>query len=102
MTTDARTSSSAGSEATHRSGLLAAHPWAAVVLLMLLLVLAAMVYIAIGNTTTLAYLPLTIACLHSLVPAAMRAQVSAVMMFCAGVFGGLGPLFVGMISDALT
>jgi MFS family permease len=57
---------------------------------------------AIANDTTLAYLPLTIAVLHSLVPAERRAQISAAQMFCAGVFGGLGPLMTGMISDALT
>jgi hypothetical protein len=60
------------------------------------------VYIALGNLISTSYLALLVACLHGLVPVAVRARVSAVLLFCTAILGGLGPLFAGMISDALT
>lgn len=48
------------------------------------------------------YLVLTIAPLHGLVPASMRAQTSAIALFCTSTIGGLGPVVTGMVSDVLT
>ncbi len=48
------------------------------------------------------YLPPCIAMAHALVPANMRALASAILFFILNLIGlGLGPLFVGAISDAL-
>ncbi len=48
------------------------------------------------------YLGPTIAISHTLVSASMRAMASAVLFFVLNLIGlGLGPLFVGLISDAL-
>jgi MFS family permease len=60
-----------------------------------------LVCISLSNTAGTAYLALTVACLHSLVPAEMRAQTSSVLLLLASSVGGLGPLITGMISDAL-
>lgn len=50
----------------------------------------------------LLYLAPTFATVHAIVPARIRATASAVMYFGMGLFGmSLGPLFVGMASDAL-
>jgi predicted MFS family arabinose efflux permease len=62
---------------------------------------AAMTCITISATMGTAYMALAVACLHSLVPPAMRAQTSAVLLFSSSIFGGLGPLFTGMLSDRL-
>lgn len=61
----------------------------------------ALVLLGLTTMITNGYLALTVACLHGLVPAAMRARTSAVMLFCSALFGGLGPLLAGMISDVL-
>ncbi|CAN7627958.1 MFS transporter [Phenylobacterium sp. LjRoot225] len=62
----------------------------------------AVLCIAISNLVGGAYLALTVACLHSLAPVTVRARISAVLLFCTAMMGGLGPLFAGMISDVLT
>ena len=61
----------------------------------------AMIFISISTTMGVAYTGLVVACLHSLVPAAMRAQASAVLLLCGALAGGFGPLLTGIISDAL-
>ncbi|CAN7607533.1 MFS transporter [Phenylobacterium sp. LjRoot219] len=63
---------------------------------------AALLCVALSNLVSTAYLALTVACLHSLVPVAVRARSSAILLFWTAMMGGLGPLFAGMISDALT
>jgi len=63
---------------------------------------AAIPFLAIAAIMGTAYLGLTVGALHNLVPAAMRAQASALLLFGNSVLGGLGPLFVGILSDALT
>lgn len=61
----------------------------------------AVVLIVLSTLTGAFYIPLTVAALHGVVAPSMRAQASAVLLFSSSVAGGLGPLFVGMISDAL-
>lgn len=63
---------------------------------------AALVCVALGNFASASYLALAVSSLHSLAPPAVRAQLSAVLLFSMAVLGGLGPLIAGMISDALT
>lgn len=53
------------------------------------------------SITTMAVFPPTVSALHRLVEPALRAQASAMALFFAAAFGGLGPFFVGMISDRL-
>jgi MFS family permease len=49
------------------------------------------------------YLPPTMALIQTLSPVPMRAVASATKMFCLNLIGmGLGPLIVGLLSDALT
>ena len=62
----------------------------------------ALLCMAVAVSTSSLYVPLTVGCIHSLVPAAMRGRSSAVLQFFIAVFGGLGPVMVGAISDALT
>ncbi|WP_052117860.1 MFS transporter [Novosphingobium pentaromativorans] len=62
----------------------------------------AMIGLAVANITVIAYAPPVISALHRLVPSHARATASALMLFCNAIAGGLGPLAVGMISDALT
>lgn len=62
----------------------------------------ALLCIALSNLVSTAYLALTVACLHSLVPVEVRARSSAILLFWTAMMGGLGPLLAGMISDALT
>jgi len=61
----------------------------------------ALVLAAISSVVPVAYLAPVVAALHSLVPSAVRAQVSALLLLCTAIMGGLGPLAVGLISDAL-
>ena len=61
----------------------------------------AVILVAVSTTVVTAYLGLTVACLHSVTPAPMRARASAVLLFCSAMFGSLGPLIVGRISDVL-
>jgi MFS family permease len=49
-----------------------------------------------------AYSAPVVAALHRLSPLEFRARASALLLLCSGIFGGLGPLIVGAISDALT
>lgn len=56
---------------------------------------------AIGSVVPVAYLAPVVVTLHGLVPASRRAQASALLLLCTALVGGLGPLAVGMVSDAL-
>lgn len=54
----------------------------------------------LGATCNATYLPSAIAMAHSLVSPAMRATVSAILFLIINLIGmGLGPVFVGAISD---
>jgi predicted MFS family arabinose efflux permease len=64
--------------------------------------LIATVCIGLSYGVMAAFLALTVAPLHSLVPVSMRAQTSAMLLFVSAIVGGLGPVFAGLISDALT
>jgi len=61
----------------------------------------AVVCLAVNYIIPIAYAGPVIAALHRLSPLEFRARASALLLFCSGVFGGLGPLIVGAISDAL-
>ena len=63
---------------------------------------AAVICMGLGVSTSSLYVPLTFGCVHSLVPAAIRGRSSAVLQFFIAIFGGLGPVLVGAISDALS
>ncbi len=61
----------------------------------------ALILTAPFNFLTAAYLGAVLAVSHNLVTARMRALTSAVLFFVLNLIGlGLGPLFVGMLSDA--
>jgi MFS family permease len=57
--------------------------------------------LAANHIIPVAYSGPTIAALHRLCPLEVRAQASALLLLCSGLAGGIGPLVVGMISDAL-
>lgn len=59
------------------------------------------VLLALSGLIGAAYLPPVVAAIQRLVPADMRATASAVLMLFTALAGGLGPLMVGMASDAL-
>lgn len=61
----------------------------------------ALVLVAGASVVPVAYLAPVVATVHRLVPASHRAQASAALLFATGVLGGLGPLAVGLVSDAL-
>ena len=61
----------------------------------------ALILAAIGSVVPVAYLAPVVVTLHGLVPPSGRAQASAWLLMCTALLGGLGPLFVGMLSDAL-
>ncbi len=59
--------------------------------------------IFIVNVLGTLYLPPAIAIIHRLVSPRMRAMSSAILFFILNLIGlGLGPLFIGWLSDALT
>jgi MFS family permease len=62
----------------------------------------AMVGLALGNMVTVAYQAPVIASMQRLVALNMRATASAVLLFATALFGGAGPLIIGMMSDGLT
>ena len=57
--------------------------------------------IAFGAACLNSYLTLTVVALYRLVSANVRARTSATLLFSTALFGGAGPLFVGLLSDAL-
>ena len=61
-----------------------------------------LVLIVVATVLNYFYYGPTFACVHGLVPPQARAMASAVMLFAQNLIGlGLGPLFFGMLSDAL-
>jgi len=56
---------------------------------------------AVANAVGLAYLAPTISSVQRLTPPNLRAMGSAFLLLAVSLIGGLGPLIVGMISDAL-
>jgi predicted MFS family arabinose efflux permease len=62
----------------------------------------AMIGLALGSTMTVAYQAPVVASMLRLVPINMRATSSAILLFSTAMFGGLGPLLIGLISDRLT
>jgi predicted MFS family arabinose efflux permease len=61
----------------------------------------ALALVTVGSVVPVAYLAPVVASLHRLVPESRRAQVSALMLLCTALVGGVGPLAVGVISDML-
>lgn len=62
---------------------------------------ASFVLLSLGNVIGSAYMPPTVAAIQRLAPPDLRASASAIMLLFTALAGGLGPLLVGMISDAL-
>jgi MFS family permease len=61
----------------------------------------ALTCLTVNYAICLAFLGPAVAALHRLVPVEMRARASAIMILGNAVFGGLGPLAAGVISDRL-
>jgi len=61
----------------------------------------ALALVTVGSVVPVAYLAPVVATLHRLVPESRRAQVSALMLLCTALVGGVGPLAVGVVSDML-
>ena len=61
----------------------------------------AVFFIALSYVIGTAHMAPSIAAIQRLVPAEQRATASAVFLFFSSILGALGPLLVGMISDAL-
>jgi MFS family permease len=59
-------------------------------------------FLALATIAASIWLPLTVAAMQRVTPPAQRATASAVLLFCAALFGSAGPLAAGMLSDALT
>ena len=59
------------------------------------------VLLGLGAACINAYIPLTVLALYRLVSPEVRARTSATLLFATACFGGLGPLLVGLTSDAL-
>jgi MFS family permease len=62
---------------------------------------AALVFLGLSYIVGSAYIAPSIAAIQQLVPNALRATASAVLLFFAAVVGAVGPFVVGLISDAL-
>jgi predicted MFS family arabinose efflux permease len=63
----------------------------------------ALLWLVIPTIVGAFYFGPTLAMLHTLVKPEMRSLASAIMLFINNIFGlGIGPLMVGMMSDALT
>lgn len=58
--------------------------------------------IALMNCIGIGYLVPVVTAIQRLSPSSMRGTASAVVLFAVSVIGGVGPLVVGLISDALT
>jgi predicted MFS family arabinose efflux permease len=63
--------------------------------------MVAAVLVAAASAVSAAYLAPVIAALHRLCPQEFRATASAVLLLSTGLLGALGPLLIGVISDAL-
>jgi predicted MFS family arabinose efflux permease len=64
---------------------------------------AALLWLIIPTMVGALYFGPTLAMLHTLVKPEMRSLASAILLFVNNIFGlGLGPLMVGIMSDALT
>lgn len=61
----------------------------------------AMLGLAINLAIAMVYAAPITAALHRLAPVDLRARVSALLLLATAILGGLGPLFAGMVSDAL-
>jgi predicted MFS family arabinose efflux permease len=61
----------------------------------------ALVLLAASFLPVAVYLTPVVSAMQRITPVEMRATASAVLLMFAGVFGGIGPLLTGMISDAL-
>ena len=62
----------------------------------------ALLWLIVPTMTGALYFGPTLAMLHTLVKPEMRSFASAIMLFINNIFGlGIGPLSVGMMSDAL-
>jgi predicted MFS family arabinose efflux permease len=61
----------------------------------------ALILLALSFLPVAVYLTPVVSAILRITPVDMRATASAVLMMFAGVFGGIGPLVTGMISDAL-
>jgi predicted MFS family arabinose efflux permease len=60
----------------------------------------ALVFSALSTVISTAYLAPVVAAVQRLAPLHLRATASAILLFCSGLFGGLGPFLCGLISDA--
>lgn len=58
--------------------------------------------LAITYVVPIAYSAPTAVALHRLAPLELRARMSAMLLLATGMAGGIGPLVVGALSDALT
>jgi hypothetical protein len=63
--------------------------------------LVALVLLSLSFLPVAVYLTPVVSAIQRITPVDMRATASAVLLMFAGVFGGVGPLVTGMISDAL-
>jgi predicted MFS family arabinose efflux permease len=63
---------------------------------------AAIYLLAVTNCIAVAYTVPVVAAVQWLAPSHLRATSSALNLFSTAILGGIGPLVVGMISDALT
>jgi sugar phosphate permease len=64
---------------------------------------SALLWLLIPTVVGAFYFGPTLAMLHTLVKPEMRSLASAILLFINNIFGlGIGPLMVGMMSDALT
>lgn len=62
----------------------------------------AIVFTALTSCVGIAYLVPVVTAIQRVAPPQMRGTASAIGLFAVSMLGGLGPLFVGMISDRLT
>lgn len=62
---------------------------------------AVLVCMTLTNIVAIAYGAPVVAAIQRLAPIDARATASAIFLFCVSLFGGLGPLIAGMLSDAM-
>jgi MFS family permease len=60
----------------------------------------AVLMVSVNYIVPTAQLAPVVSALHRLCPLGFRARASALLLFCSGIFGGLGPYITGAISDA--
>ena len=61
----------------------------------------AVLMVSVNYIVPTAQLAPVVSAIHRLSPLGFRARASALLLFCTGTIGGLGPLVAGSISDAL-